>query len=156
MYGDVGKTLASGIAGSAGTTAQGQIAAEQYRQQAAQQQAGNLMGIGQLGIGLGGLIGGGAGTALGALGGIAGLAGMFSDRRLKNNIKKLCKINGHNWYSWSWNSVANKLGLYGNTQGCMADEVYRKNKDAIVIKDNFLLVLYNNIGIFPTKGVSCG
>jgi len=123
--------IAQGMAGLGQTQAQGVTAAAQAQQMGRQQGISNLFGLGQLGI-------------------LAG--GLFSDRRLKSNIKNIGKINGHNWYTWTWNSVANMLGLNGECQGCLADEVYKKNKKAVIMKDNFLFVLYNDLGIFPAEG----
>lgn len=115
--------------GSIGSTyAQGQIGAAQSQQTGQQNWMNNLMGLGQLGTSMYG-------------------AGMFSDVRLKKNIKKIGQINGHNFYSWDWNSIANNLGLTGSTCGCMAHEVYDKNKDAVFLKDSFLFVNYSTIGV---------
>lgn len=115
------------------TLGQGQIAAGQAIQTGSQQQAGNIMGLAGLGIGAYG-------------------AGMFSDRRLKKNIKKVGTKNGLNIYSWTWNIVANKMGMYGKTIGCMADEVYKKFPESVIIKDCFMFVRYQDLGIF-NKGV---
>ena len=115
--------------GAIGTTlAQGTTAAAQAQQAASQNSMGNLMGLGNLGI-----------AAYGA--------GMFSDRRLKKNIKKIGEYKGRNWYSWDWNIVAQKMGLKGNTVGCMADEVYATNPEAILIKNLFMMIDYAKIGI---------
>jgi hypothetical protein len=78
-------------------------------------------------------------------GGIA--ATMYSDRRLKTNIVKVGEICGYNFYSFDWNSIANKLGLIGSTCGCMADEVYGKVPDAVFLKDNLMMVNYTMIGV---------
>ena len=125
-------TMAPQIAqqtGAIGTTlAQGITAAAQAQQAASQNSMGNLMGLGNLGI-----------AAYGA--------GMFSDRRLKKNIKKIGEYKGRNWYSWDWNIVAQKMGLKGNTVGCMADEVYATNPEAILIKNLFMMIDYAKIGI---------
>lgn len=52
---------------------------------------------------------------LGGASSIAGIAGMFSDRRLKSNIRKIGERNGINWYSYE---------IFGRPQiGVMADEV---------------------------------
>lgn len=52
---------------------------------------------------------------LGGASSIAGIAGMFSDRRLKSNIRKVGERNGVNWYSYE---------IFGRPQiGVMADEV---------------------------------
>ena len=82
-----------------------------------------------------------------------GAMAMYSDRRLKKDIKKIGEINGHNWYSFSWNSVAEKLGLSGNTYGCMADEVYDKIPEAVIMKDGFMMILYGVLGISPEEAV---
>jgi len=79
--------------------------------------------------------------------GIAGTIAMFSDRRLKTNIKKIGKINGFNFYSFDWNSVANMLGLKGSTFGCLADEVFNIAPKAIILKDNFMMINYSAIGV---------
>ena len=74
---------------------------------------------------------------------------MFSDRRLKKNIKYLRTEKGWNIYSWAWNIVANKMGLTGTTVGCMADEVYPVRPDAVIIKNAFMFILYDKIGLIP-------
>ena len=110
------------------TLGQGEIAAGQAIQAGKQQGFGNLMGLGALGL--------------------AG-AYMFSDRRLKKNIKLIGQIGRWNLYSWTWNKVANKMGLTGKTIGCMADEVYPVMPDAVIIKDLFMMILYDKIGVIP-------
>lgn len=129
----IGQTLGGGISGSGMATSQGQIAAAQAMQTGQQQQAGNLMGLGQLGLSAYGM-------------------GMFSDRRLKKNIKHVGTVKGWNWYTWSWGIVAKKMGLSGKSQGVMADEVYVKRPDCVIMKDLFMFVLYGNLGIFPESG----
>ena len=113
--------------GAIGTTlGQGQIAAGQAQQTGGQMGIGNMMGMGQLGL---------------------QAYDMFSDRRLKKNIKKIGFVKGFNLYSWDWNIVAQKMGLTGNTIGCMADEVYTERPDAVGIKDLFMIVNYSKIGV---------
>lgn len=52
---------------------------------------------------------------LGGASSLAGIAGMFSDRRLKSNIRKIGERKGVNWYSYE---------IFGRPQiGVMADEV---------------------------------
>jgi len=52
---------------------------------------------------------------LGGASSIIGMAGMFSDRRLKSNVRKIGERNGINWYSYE---------IFGRPQiGVMADEV---------------------------------
>ena len=110
------------------TYAQGTTAAAQAQQQGIQGAVSNVMGVAGLGL-------------------EAYKAGMFSDRRLKKNIKKIGEYKGRNWYSWDWNIVAQKMGLKGNTVGCMADEVYATNPEAILIKNLFMMIDYAKIGI---------
>lgn len=116
--------------GQIGTTlGQGQIAAAQAQQAGQQQGFGNIMGLGQLGLS-------------------AYSSGMFSDRRLKKSIKYVGTVRGWNWYTWTWNVVAEKMGLVGNCQGCMADEVYAEEPEAVVMKDLFMWVCYPRLGVF--------
>ncbi len=110
------------------TLGQGQIAAANALQQSSQNSTNNMFGLGQLGL-------------------QAYSSGMFSDRRLKKNIKLIGTVKGFNIYSWAWNIVANKMGLTGKTIGCMADEVYTKQPDAVSIKNYFMFVNYNKLGI---------
>jgi len=52
---------------------------------------------------------------MGGIGQAAGMFAMFSDRRLKSNIRKVGERNGVNWYAYI---------LFGRPQiGVMADEV---------------------------------
>ena len=121
-------TIANNISGIGQTLGQGQIAAAQAQQAGGQNSMNNLFGLGNLAI-----------QAYGS--------GMFSDRRLKTNIEKIGEINGHKFYSFSWNKVAEKLGLSGKTYGCMADEVFEKVPDAVLMKDGFMWVNYAMIGV---------
>lgn len=54
---------------------------------------------------------------------LGGLGTLFSDPRLKTNIKLIGRKNGHNWYSWQWNAKAAGLGLQGAGEGVMSTEV---------------------------------
>jgi hypothetical protein len=123
--------IANQTAGIGQTLGQGIIAKAQAEQAGQQQGIGNLLGLGQLGV-----------AAYGA--------GMFSDRRLKKNIKYLYQEGQWNIYSWDWNKIAEKLGLSGSTIGCMADEVFPVEPKAVTIKDGFLFVLYDRIGLLPS------
>ena len=72
----------------------------------------------------------------------------FSDPALKENIKSIGTENGHNIYSWDWNSKALDLGLIGSSRGVMADEVKEKNPEAVVtFDDGFMRVDYDAIGV---------
>ena len=51
---------------------------------------------------------------------------MYSDKKLKENIKPRCKSeNGHNVYTWDWNDKAKELGVNDPTTGVLAQEVMK-------------------------------
>lgn len=127
----IGQTLGAGQMGAGQALSQGMVAGAQTQQMGMQNAVNTALGI----------------TGLGVQGATAADIGIFSDRRLKKNIKKLGKLNGHNFYSFDWNTRANELGLYGNTCGCMADEVFEKYPQAVLVKDGYLFVNYKAIGI---------
>ena len=118
------------------TLGQGQIAAGQAQQVGTQNMLNNTMGMANLGI-----------QAYGA--GVN-----FSDRRLKNNLEKIGEVNGHNWYMWDWNIVANKMGLDGKSEGVLADELVKTNPECIGIRHGFMVVDYIKLGIFPEGGTA--
>lgn len=105
---------------------QGQIAAAQNKAQGAQNSTNNTMQL--VGLGL---------TA----------ASMFSDRRLKKKIRFTGEERGIRKYSWTWNKLANALGLNGHGHGVMADEVEESHPDAVSIQDGYLIVDYSNLGV---------
>lgn len=111
--------IASGIAGVGQTLAQGQIAAAQYGQSQGQNQFGNMLGLGQLGI--------------------AGYEA-FSDPRLKANPVKIAVIDGIQIFEWDWNQEAEKLGLTGKGQGPMADEIKRFWPERVTRKSGYLYI----------------
>jgi hypothetical protein len=115
----IGSTLGQGIAGAGQATAQGQIAAGQA------QQAG-MQGLLQLGGQLGG-------------------AYMMSDPQLKTNIEQVGEKGGHQWYRWTWNEKANELGLFGESEGVMADEVMKTHPGHVATKDGYLMVNYEGL-----------
>ena len=120
--------IAQYTAGIGQTQAQGQVAAGQAMQQGYQGIGNNVMGVANLGI-------------------QAYAAGMFSDRRLKKDIKLIGRIKGFNLYSWTWNIVAQKMGLTGKTIGCMADEIFAERPDAVSIKNLFMFVNYRSLQV---------
>lgn len=75
----------------------------------------------------------------------AGGTGLFSDERLKDNIKRIGKVNGHNWYSWTWNDVAEKLGLSGESQGVLAQEVEQVKPELVGQREGYKTVNYAGI-----------
>lgn len=76
-----------------------------------------------------------------------GLLSMFSDPKLKTNIKPVGIKNGFNTYTWTWNKAANAIGLQGLGSGVMADEVKQKMPNAIGTRDGFMTVNYDMIGV---------
>lgn len=112
-----------------GTTTQNQA---NYQNQGAGALGGALGGA-QLGSMLGPV-----GTGIGA--GLGGLLGLFSDRRLKKDIKKIGKSHGLNVYTFK----------YKNEQkehvGFMADEVEKLYPNAISMENGYKLVNYSMIG----------
>lgn len=99
------------------TRAQGVTAANQYQQT----QQGQLLS-----------------AALGA-------ASMFSDERLKKDIKKIGEHKGVNIYSWVWNKIANKLGMFGKSSGVIAQEVREIDPSYIDDSGEYLKVYYSEV-----------
>ena len=73
--------------------------------------------------------------------------GFLSDKRLKNNIEKVGEFNEINWYTWTWNSLANSLGLFGDDSGVIADEVKKIKPHLIGEIDGYLTVNYSGLGV---------
>lgn len=90
-----------------------------------------------------GAMGGGAGAAGGAGGGM-GMMAMFSDRRLKNNIKQIGTSNsGINIYEFSYKSIPNR-----RFTGAMAQELLESNPEAVLRHSNgYYMVDYNKIDV---------
>jgi hypothetical protein len=64
-----------------------------------------------------------------------------SDRNLKENIELVGKENGFNIYEFNYK---NKPERY---QGVMAQEVQKTRPDAVIMKDGYLAVYYDKIGV---------
>ena len=59
-------------------------------------------------------------------------AGLFSDKRLKENIKPIGKsANGHNLYTWDWNEKAKGFGVDSPSTGVIAQEVMKYMPEAV-------------------------
>lgn len=104
------------------------------------QTSGMLSGLMGVGLGVAGLpVAGVGGAAGGSLGGNA-LKGMFSDRRLKKNIKAIGKLNnGLSVYSYEY--------IWGGPThiGVMAQEVEQVIPDAVFEVDGFKAVKYDRL-----------
>lgn len=74
-------------------------------------------------------------------------AATASDIRLKTNIVKTGYVNGINYYKWDWNALGNEIGLYGSSQGVIAQEVAKTNPSAVTTKDGYLAVYYQLLPI---------
>jgi len=61
---------------------------------------------------------------LGGIGAAGQALSLFSDRRLKVNIRPAGRRNGISYYTWDWNDTARAIGVEGHpTYGVMADEL---------------------------------
>ena len=121
-------SLTTGIANQTSqigqTLSQGQIGAQQSSNAADQAMIGNLLGLGAIGAAFTG-----------------------SDERLKKDIEKIGVKNGHNWYRWTWNDIANRIGYKGTTEGVIAQEVQKTNPDAVAMVNGYLHVNYEALGV---------
>jgi hypothetical protein len=67
-----------------------------------------------------------------AAAGVGTLVGLFSDKKLKENIKPIGKsANGHNLYTWDWNEKAKSLGVDSPSTGVIAQEVMKYMPKAV-------------------------
>ena len=121
-------SIAGLTSGIGQTLAQGQIGAAQTRLQGAQGRTSNMLN-------------------LLASGQDAAAAAGYSDRRLKDNIKKVGNENGYNVYTWDWNEKAHQLGLHGSGRGVIADEVKKIKPEAVKRHAGFDTVDYQLIGV---------
>jgi hypothetical protein len=67
----------------------------------------------------------------------------LSDKRLKQNIKLVDKVKGHNIYTWDWNDTAKKLGVSLPAKGVIAQEILQSNPEAVALHESgYLMVNY--------------
>jgi hypothetical protein len=58
--------------------------------------------------------------------------GLFSDERLKEDVKKIGTIGDIGWYEWTWNKIAEKMGISGQPNyGVLAQEAIKRYPDAV-------------------------
>lgn len=124
----IGSIYGTGALGSSTATSQGTIAAAQNAASSQQAGFGNLLGLGQLGLG-------------------AYNSGLFSDDRLKTNVQHTGYENGIPTYQWEWNEKAADLNLFGKSHGTLASEVEKIRPDAVSMKDGYKVVNYDAIGV---------
>jgi hypothetical protein len=115
--------IAQGTAGIGQTLAQGITGSAQAIETGKQQQQENIMAAGQIGL------------------------AMFSDRRLKNDIVEVGKQGAYKLYTWTWNKLAEGLGLKGSGYGVMADEVEKITPESVSIRDGYKIVDYQALGV---------
>lgn len=113
--------IAQGVAGVGQTLGQGQIASANARQQG----IGNTIGLGMNALSLAG----------------------FSDIRLKDNIKPAGERYGHDWYTWEWNDEAKELGLSGEAEGVLAQDIAVTHPEAVGLSQGYLTVNYGSLGL---------
>jgi hypothetical protein len=126
-YNQAGVTAGSNLSGAA--SALGQWNSGVAAQQGANQSSMNSL----FGTGLGAL-----GTMGSTTAGQTALASLFSDIRLKKNIKKInVTEGGHNWYSWDWKDGS------GSSTGVLAQEILQTVPNAVTEAANgYLMVHY--------------
>ena len=118
---DVGRSLARGRAGYGESISQGQLARGQIRSQGTENALNTVSGLAQA------------------------IATVFSDIRLKDDIRFLFAHHGMNYYGWTWNEQAKELGLEGEASGVLAHEVYELYPDAISEKGGYIQVNYGKL-----------
>lgn len=130
-----GQSAATNV-GQLGQQTAGNIA--NLGQQSAQARASGILGAGQAKSQFTGQL----------LGGAAQLGGAFlgSDKKLKKNIEKVGEANGNNWYTWTWNDLANAIGYHGDDNGVIANEILDTKPWLVAIKDGYLAVNYSGLG----------
>lgn len=75
-----------------------------------------------------------------------GLAMMFSDERLKRDIKPEGEKDGIPLISWTWNEEANKKGLFGRALGVSAQKIKEIRPDVVSAgEDGYLRVNYASL-----------
>lgn len=83
---------------------------------------------------------------------LAATAAMFSDVRLKKNIKRTGEQNGFPTFEWEWNEAANKLGLFGKAYGTISKYVKEKMPEAVSGRDGYETVNYEMIEVSHGNG----
>ena len=85
------------------------------------------------------------GEALGSAVGAGAM--MFSDERLKENIKTVGNIGGIDIVIWDWNNVAKDAGINDNTFGVIAQDILADHPDCVSIdyKTGYYKVNYKKL-----------
>jgi hypothetical protein len=62
------------------------------------------------------------------------ISGLFSDERLKENIKRIGSYGDISWYEWDWNDRAQAMGISDQpNHGVLAQEVLKRYPDAVIM-----------------------
>jgi hypothetical protein len=87
-------------------------------------------------------------STLQTLGGLGMMGlGIFSDRRLKHDIKRIGTRLGHNWYSFRYNTDAPEI----IREGVMAQDILETNPEAVSVDSSgYYKVNYSMLGLEPT------
>lgn len=120
------EAIANANNAAATAVSQGQVAAAQSKVQGSQNQTNNMMGLAGLGM---------------------QAFSTFSDPRLKTNVVFVGEENGIRKYRWTWNKLAARLGLRGKSGGVMANEIVKSHPQAVSMRDGFLVVDYQQLGV---------
>jgi len=76
---------------------------------------------------------------------VSAYAGSFSDENLKENIEVVGKLGPLDLVSWTWNKVANGLGLKGDSLGVIAQDVNKIAPECVGERDGYLTVNYSGL-----------
>jgi hypothetical protein len=71
------------------------------------------------------------------------VAAIYSDERLKDNITFIGMHMGHRIYTWTWNALAQLLGINTPTIGVLAQEV--QHTGHVIERDGLLMVDYRSL-----------
>lgn len=77
--------------------------------------------------------------------GIGAVMSIFSDARLKRNVRRVGEHNGFGWYQWEWNDDAAALGLSGASEGVIAQEVEATRPDLVHMVGGYKAVNYGGL-----------
>ena len=126
-----------------GATSANSILAQQQAKTQRNENIGGFLG----GSNLAGGGGGGGGLDLGGIISIGSkIAGLFSDPRLKTNIKPIGDFHGMNVYEWDWiDGVPELLGDNLMNAGFLADEVADKYPEYSGESHGFLTINYDGL-----------
>ncbi len=74
------------------------------------------------------------------------VVGMFSDIRLKKNVKQIGTLGPHKWFEWEWNDRAKAIGADKQpTYGVIAQHVIAYAPELIGIEGDYLTVNYGGL-----------